>query len=214
MSRQAAVRSIRSDPRQDGARGGTILVAGPDGAAKANLCRELTARVLSDQPLLRFHHRPGLLPHRNGGGGSATNPYRRPPHGVLASLTKALYLYADFVLAWVLRLRPFIRRGGWVVMERSWWDLIVDPRRYRLRGGLRLVRRLGRLLPQPDLVVVMEGPTSLLASGNGEVPPAELGRQIRAWRRVLPADQHRIHLNTALPADELIGRVAREIPAR
>ena len=213
MSRQAAERAERSAPPQDGARGGVILVAGPDGAAKTSLCRELIEGVLSEYPLLRFHHRPGLMSHRNGITVPPTNPYREPPHGVLASLVKALYLYADFALAWALRLRPFIRRGGWVVMERGWWDLVVDPRRYRLRGGLRLVRLLERRLPQPDLVIILDGPAQLLSSGDGDVPPAELDRQIRAWRSLPPPNQRRIHLNTALPPEELISRVAREIPA-
>jgi thymidylate kinase len=188
-------------------------VAGPDGVGKTTLSRELTEGVLSDYPLLRLPDRPGLLPHRNGQA-PARNPYQDPPLGVLASMAKALFLYVDFLLAWTFRLRPFIRRGGWVLMERGWSDLVVDPRRYGLRGGLRLLRFLGKRLPQPDLVIILEGPPKLLASRNGVLPHVELDRQIRAWRSVLPSNQRCIHLNTALPSEELVGRVAREIPAR
>jgi hypothetical protein len=30
-----------------------------------------------------------------------------------------LYVFVDFVLGWIVHVRPVVRAGGWVVMERG-----------------------------------------------------------------------------------------------
>ena len=135
-------------------------------------------------------------------------PYPAP----LAAI-KALALFADFWLGWPLRARPFVRRGGWVLLERGWWDLAVDPRRYRLRPGGRLVRVLGRLLPQSDVLLVLEGPPDALRARKQELPEAELERQVRAWHDVVPAGVRRVHLDTSASLDEVLRRAEAEVLA-
>ena len=80
-----------------------------------------------------------------------TEPHRDPPYHPLASLAKTAYLLVDVWLGWRLRIRPFVRRGGWVIIERGWWDIAVDPLRYRMRQHGRLLWWLGRLLPAPPV---------------------------------------------------------------
>ena len=44
------------------------------------------------------------------------------------------------------------------------------------------MRVLGWLLPQPDLVIVLEAPPDVLMARKSEIEPVELERQTRAWR--------------------------------
>ena len=167
-------------------RGGVLTVVGPDGTGKSTLCDALIAGVLADGPVLRVHHRFGVLPTRGGDTSDVSEPHGEQPYGTVVSTLKVLALFVDYWLGWILRVRPFVRDGGWVVLERGWWDLVVDPRRYRLRPGGRLVRALGRLLPAADLILVLEAPAATLLARKAELPEAELVKQMRAWQDVPP----------------------------
>lgn len=187
------------------------MIAGPDGVGKSTLADSLRAGGLRGRPVLMVHHRQaGVLPARKMRG-SGTEPHRHSPYSPLVSLAKLLYLFVDFRLAWALRIEPFRRRGGWVLLQRSWWDLVIDPRRYRLRPSPRLSRALGRLLPQPDFTLVLEAPASVIAGRKRELPRVELERQTRAWRDMLGGRPGVTFLDASLPPDQLSSRAADEL---
>jgi thymidylate kinase len=191
--------------------GGVLTIAGPDGTGKSTVCDALLHDVLRDRDVLRVHHRFGVLPARGGDHADVTEPHRDEPYPAPLAALKVLALFADFWLGWLLRARPFVRAGGWVLLERGWWDLAVDPRRYRLRAVDRLVRALGRFLPQADLLIVLEGPPELLRSRKRELPEAELARQVRAWREVPPPRVRRVYLDTSQPLADVVRRAGQEM---
>jgi hypothetical protein len=190
----------------------TITVAGPDGAGKTTFCDALVGRVLSDRDVRRVHHRFGLLPVRNGAVPTA-RPHAHAPYPPGLSEAKVLYLFTESLAAWLLWARPFVRSGGVLLTERGWWDLAVDPRRYRLRAHPRLVGGLGRLLPRSDLLIVLEGPAELLAARKDESSREELARQLDAWHQVVPARQRRIYLDGSLPLEDTVSRAVVALEA-
>jgi hypothetical protein len=184
--------------------GRVIVVAGPDGAGKSTLCDAIAERALAGKPVLRLHHRPGLLPVRTTDEGSVTDPHRDDPYPGILSMVKTGYLFVDYLLGWAIRVRPWVRRGGWVLLERGWWDIAVDPLRYRLRPPAKLARALGRILPSPDLTLILEAPESVLIERKQELPPEELLRQARAWHALLPRRVPKIYLDASLPSGEVL----------
>ena len=124
---------MRSHPR-----GLVVLVAGPDGAGKSSVARRIVDELAGEVTrVVHTHWRPGLLPHPRAllgahGAGDAARPHARPPHGAVLSLGLLGYYWLDFLLGGWLRQRPIRRRGGLVVVERGWWDVGIDGRRYRL----------------------------------------------------------------------------------
>jgi hypothetical protein len=139
----------------------------------------------------------------------APRVYPRSYSPGLSSL-KALYLFVDFLLGWNLRISPFVRRGGWVVFERGWWDHAVDPRRYRQRSGRPFVV-LGRLLPRADLVLVLEADPVTIHARKPQLTTEELARQMVLWRRILPRSQRRMYLDAALPVAQLVEQVRAQV---
>lgn len=100
-------------------------------------------------------------------------------------------------------------------MERGWFDIAVDPRRYHLSVPPMLVELLGHLLPSPDLVIVLEADPQILRRRKAELPLAELSRQIARWRQVaFPRRTVRLKLDASDSPDELVAQVLREIPLR
>ncbi|MGH2776148.1 MAG: hypothetical protein ACRDJT_12060 [Actinomycetota bacterium] len=200
-----------------------IIVGGPDGAGKTTLCARLISEVLDGDRVLHIRF-PRLLPRRNrekararrlGAGNSpdASSP-RVYPRAYARGLTvvKTSYLYADFLLGWAVRVAPHVRRGGWVVFERGWWDHAVDPRRYRLRSG-RPFQMLGRLIPRADVVLVLEADPEVIRARKPQLSSAELTRQMTAWHRVLPPDQRAVFLDAASPMEALVEQVREQLRA-
>jgi len=129
----------------------------------------------------------------------------------LASSAKLALYFTDAWLVWLFRVRPQVRDGTWLVKERGWCDMIVDPRRYRLRTSPGLVRALGRLLPSPDLLVILEAPPDLIRSRKTELPGEEIERQMQVWRETVSPSQRRLYLDASLPVDELVRLTSEEV---
>lgn len=196
---------------------GLILVVGPDGCGKSAVAAELAA--LARDHRVRFvhgHYRPGLLGRR---ARAVPTPVERPHAGVPRSLAvgaaKLLAVFADWMLGYVFVWRP-ARRRGLMVVERGWFDMAVDPRRYRLRPQLAgMVMALGRLVPPADLVVLLAGPAATVHSRKPEIGESEVRRQILEWpvlaRR---AGRRLLQVDTAdAPADRIADRIWQEIGA-
>lgn len=166
-------------------RGRFIVIAGPDGIGKSSLSTALVERLISTgHPVRHFHHRLRALPASAASRRPTTEPHALSPYPMWLSTAKVLYLFADEFLGWLVKVRPFRLRGGWVVVERGWWDLAVDPLRYRISPRERLVVSLGRLLRGPDLTIILNAREKVIQTRKTELGPEELTRQLRRWRSV------------------------------
>jgi hypothetical protein len=73
-------------------------------------------------------------------------------------------------------------RASLVIVERGWLDTTTDPRRYRLSLPLWAIRIVGRLLPQPDLAVFVDGSTGGIRNPDADVAPIEC--RLDTWREL------------------------------
>ncbi len=103
--------------RERPARGLIITVAGPDGSGKTSFCDALLAGALRDQNVRRLHHRFDFLPVRGGSTSDPSQPHAEPPYPRGASEAKVLGLFGEWLVGMVAAARPFVRRGGFLVIE-------------------------------------------------------------------------------------------------
>jgi hypothetical protein len=185
-----------------------VLVVGPDGSGKSTLARNLPE--LCDEAFrraLRYHWRPEFLPTPARVLGTEKSnpaqPHGRPAHSRAASLLLLGYYWLDMVLGGWLRVWPFRMRTGLFVNERGWWDIAVDPHRYRLSVPPWLIRALGALLPHPDLALILDTSPDVLLQRKSETSEGELHRQLSVWRDGLPHGIHTVRLDASRPLDEV-----------
>jgi len=185
-----------------------VLVVGPDGSGKSTFAQSL---LRSSTDLFRrsvhIHWRPGLLPAPGRVAGRAagdpSRPHDRPPHGRLLSVALLLYQWLDFWLGGWVRIKATRVRSGLVIVERGWWDIAVDPRRYRLSVPPSIIRGLGRLLPRPDLVVVLTAAPEVLLDRKNEITAAEIERQQHEWAHApAPGRTPSMNVDTEAPLAE------------
>ena len=160
----------------------------------------------------RRHLGPGLLPPparllgRRPSDGAA--PHAKPESGTIGATARLAYLWADALLGWLPRMAVPRARSSLVILERGWFDLAVDPRRYRLSPRPRTVRLLGRLLPRPDLVLLLDARADQVQARKDELELGEIERQLREWRTLLPRAGRRTHRVDATGSpEELLERV-------
>ena len=184
-----ALSVIRATGRAAAPTGLAVAIVGPDGAGKSTL-----AAALGETPIglfRRFAHMhlgPGILPPAGRllgrKPGAVDRPHERAPSGDVGSVARILWLAADWTVGWLPRVTYPKVRSSLVVVERGFLDLAVDPRRYRLASGTKLVRMLSLVLPAPDLTLLVDSSPSLINERKPELSEREIDRQITTWRQL------------------------------
>jgi thymidylate kinase len=168
-----------------------LCILGPDGSGKSTLLNELEVILKTDVRfcgVARFHWRPGFLRGRKFSTMHSSTPHSARTYGTAVSLIKLVFLYCDWLLGYGLKLTPLRSRGIVVMFDRHLMDMLIDPQRYRFGAPLSFVQCAVRLLPQPNLIIVLDAPASIVQARKQEVKPEETDRQLRAYRAL--ADGH------------------------
>jgi len=196
-------RTIRRIARPTGF---AICLAGPDGVGKSTLTQALLAltggpfhtRVRLGQRR-GFFRKPGELLRRPQA--DANRPHHRRPSNLAGSTARLVYMWLDALVGWLPKIGLARRRTTLVVLERPFVDFAIDPKRYRLSTPPVLARALARLLPRPDLVLVLTAPARAVHARKRELPVRELERQLAAWRREARRSGHPVLDASGAPAE-------------
>lgn len=187
-----------------------LAVLGPDGAGKSTLIERCTP------PLLKIFRRQRTIHFRPRLGAPASTapvaePHAQPSRGRIASVLKVLYYFLDCWAGHILRVWPALVRNELVIFDRTFADMLVDPRRYRLRGGAGWIRLLARLLPQPALTLILDAPADTIHARKPELPRGEIERQLAALRAQAEAAPSHVLIPADAPADAVATSALRVV---
>lgn len=191
-----------------------VAFLGPDGSGKSAVIAGLLPLVSSYFRRVQFQHlRPSVGSRRPKDGPSSTveDPHGRPERSRLGSWAKLAYYLADAWLGFFFFIVPGRVRSTWVVYDRWLVDVLVDPKRYRLRLPGWVLRGFVRLLPQPDLVFVLDAPTEVLQARKQEVPPEETERQRHAYRSLADSLSCAHLISVDRPVEAAVADVRRQV---
>lgn len=185
--------------------GGWIAFIGPDGCGKSlviSVIRQQFAQAFREVQC--FHLRPQLLRRKTNAIGVVTDPHGQPARGLLASVAKVFYFAADYSLGYLFLIAPALRLTQLIIFDRYIYDLLVDSKRVRYGGPAWLLRLAARLVPRPDLIILLDAPAEVLWSRKQEVPFDEVVRQRAAYVQLASTLPSTIVVNAAQPPPDVI----------
>ena len=197
------------------ANGATLLLVGLDGAGKTTFARKLCASH-EFASYRYFHWIPGIsdrlkfpwpvfrdLPRKSG---RAT--------GTLASMTSSLRLLRNLIRAWLFwwaDVRPLVLSGRLVILDRFAANYWLDADSVRWNGPSWLLVLFRRLLPKPDVMLLLDAEPSILAKRKSELSEAELRTQ-RERLLALPKLAHRVaRIDASLPPEQVVAAAIPEL---
>jgi len=187
-----------------------VAVLGPDGVGKSTLLQnlgEMLEPCFTRQRLFKF--RPDVF--NTIQPETQPRPHARPPRGWIFSWAKILYYAADWWLGFLLRLVPEKCRGALLLVDRDFNDIVVDQRRYLVRGVRILARVMRRALPQADATFILAADPEAVHARKPELSLTELQRQLAAYRWLASRHSHMYLVSADQPAYEVARLVSRTV---
>jgi thymidylate kinase len=185
--------------------GAFVIIVGPDGVGKTTVA----ARLMGDYPgpASYFHFVPPILgPLDERPGAAAPHRGKGSPGGSrVLGWVRALRNFARYWLAYLVRVRPAVRRGALVIGDRGAYGYLVQPHALKFYGPPSLAKALLRALPAPDLVVNLSAPADVIHRRKQELSPIEIKGELEAWA-TLPTPRLRTFDATEAP-DSIARRI-------
>lgn len=161
-----------------------VVFLGPDGVGKTSAIENVLEKI----GLMAKERRylvPGFLSRyrasSTGGGLPELDPHRRDERGLLFSLVKQLVWITEYVGGYLFVLSKPLYMGNLIVFDRYYSDSLVDKRRYRYGGPDWYLRLCYRLIPSPDITIVMHTTPEIVQSRKQEVSFEESKAQLEAY---------------------------------
>ena len=179
-----------------------IVFLGPDGSGKSSVI-DRVERDLA--PAFRRTAQYRLRPSRRKSGGTpVTDPHGRPLRGTASSLAKLAFWSVDYTLGYAGHTFPQLVRSTFILFDRYYQDLLVDPKRYRYAGPMFLARLVNRIIPNPHLFVVLDAPSEVLYARKQEISFEEAVRQRDGYLKLVRNLPNGHVVDASKPLDEVV----------
>ena len=174
-----------------------VAVMGPDGVGKstviAGLIDCLGLGFWRRNKL--FHWRPQALFIKRDQTVNP-DPHGKPARGALLSMAFLSAFFLDHWVGYIFKVRHALGRANLVIFDRYFYDVLVDPRRYRYGGPAWYARFLAAVVPEPDVVILLDADEQAIAARKCEVPLLEIKSQLQKYRALQFQRAPKIVVNT------------------
>jgi thymidylate kinase len=165
----------------------SVVFLGPDGAGKSSMIDVVSGRLhAAFDSFATAGFAPALHRVFDRRQYPTDRPHALQQRSLPISLLRAgfwfvFYLCNHFTL-YLAKARPTL-----VLYDRHFFDIFVDPKRYRYGGPAWILRVLARVIPKPDVVILLDASPEILQSRKQEVAFEVSAQQRKAYLSLLPS---------------------------
>jgi thymidylate kinase len=174
-----------------------IAFIGTDGAGKTTITGEME-EFISKAFLVnkKFYWRPYKFPplrkvfginkihDKNPEVNKDITEQRQENFNFFVSSVKFLYYVLDYIIG-ILLLRPIISKGGLLLFDRYFYDMIVYPQRFAMKPPICFMKFFSKLVPKPDITFFLYADAALLHDRKKEICIVELSEQLKNYNELI-----------------------------
>lgn len=187
-----------------------VVLLGPDGVGKSTV-QEAVEQDLAPAFGGRISTRtfaPGLLGMRHIKPGQ---PHGLPPRSLPAAYAKAVYWGIYYSIGYYFTVWPDLARSRMALNHRYFVDSIADPKRYRYKGPIWLLKLVWKVAVKPDVIILLDAPAEVVQARKKEVTFEETARQRGAYRSLVEPMRNGHVVDATQPAAKVAADVEKII---
>ncbi len=189
-----------------------VVFLGPDGCGKTSVIPLVTERVSSVfRRDANFHLFPYHKRNIDQSDAPVSDPQGQAPRGIISSFLKLCLWFLRYTGGWVVNVYPAKIRSTMISFDRYYHDLLVDPKRYRYSGPKWLAHLVGKLIPKPDLWILLDAPADVLQARKQEVTLEESQRQRRAYLNLMRAFPNAVVIDASQSLSNVVEECNRAV---
>ena len=119
-------------------------------------------------------------------------------------MAKLASWWVSYTLGYAIDLFPQLTRSTLILFDRYFLDVLVDARRYRYGGSPWLARLVWRVVPRPQVVILLDAPPEVLRIRKQEVPLEEIGRQREEYLKLVRGLPNGYVVDASKPLEEVV----------
>lgn len=162
----------------------TISFLGPDGSGKSTIIDTILEKRLPFRRDDYFHLKPVIAKKVSLSDEMVTDPHKYAPYSPLKSYIKLLYFIYQYNFGWIKNILKLKIKSSLVIFDRYFDDMLVDYKRYRYGGSLKIAKFIRYFISKPDLYFILIADPDVIYKRKQEVPFEELERQVKKYREL------------------------------
>ena len=94
-----------------------------------------------------------------------------------------------------------------MVYDRYYHDILVDPLRYRYGGPMWVARWVGKIIPKPNIWILLDAPPKILQERKQEVSFEETARQRNEYLDLITRLENGIVIDASQVIEDVVADV-------
>jgi thymidylate kinase len=174
-----------------------VALLGPDGVGKSTMINHIKSDLIDILKVdfdksKSFHIRPKLFPtitqifkSKGISDEKPTRSYKAwQSSSPFISFCRLFFFWVDYVLGYIIKILPELNNYNVVILDRYYYDILIDPSRYKINLPYRILKAFYFLLPRPEVVFFLKAPPETIRQRKQELTIPQIQRLLKKYKNL------------------------------